>query len=148
MQSIRIITIPDCKMLSSGTGMFGDGILERFDEWLQAKPQSIFPKDFLYWDVSGETPGFCWLYLYEGGEIPEGFSLVDFKGGLYAVATDIDGQTDTEAMNREKDEFLAANGFERDPTRPELGNIITSKEAEKILGYCQMDYYTPIRYRT
>lgn len=145
MHPVRIYTIPDCKMLSSGIGMFGDEQLEHFMAWLDTQPESIFPKDFLYWDESGEKPGFCWLYLYEGGEVPDGLSLIDFRGGLYAVATDIDGQTDTDAMNRAKDEFLAANGFERDPSRPELGNIITPKAAQDVLGWCQMDYYTPIR---
>lgn len=33
MQSIRIYEIPDCKMASSGIGMFGEGKLERFSEW-------------------------------------------------------------------------------------------------------------------
>ena len=34
MQSIRIYEIPDCRMVSSDVGMFGDGTLEKFDEWL------------------------------------------------------------------------------------------------------------------
>ena len=48
------------------------------------------------WDDSdpGQT-GFHWLYTYrEGTEVPEDFEIVDFCGGLYAVATDIDGRTD------------------------------------------------------
>ena len=48
-------------------------------------------------------------------------------------------------MNREIDKFLSENGFERDTLRPELGNIITSPLAQKIMGYEQMDYYTPIQ---
>ena len=147
MHAVRIIGIPDCRMISSGIGMFGDGVLEKFMTWMEKQPQSIFPKDFLYWDDSGEKAGFCWLYLYDGGEVPEDFSLIDFKGGLYAVAADIDGETDTDAMNKAKDEFLSAHGFERDPSRPELGNIITPKTAEDVLGFCQMDYYTPVRPR-
>lgn len=58
---------------------------------------------------------------------------------------DIDQKTDKDRMNTEIDKFLSANGFERDPLRPELGNIITSPLAQKIMGYEQMDYYTPIR---
>ena len=32
MESVRIIEIPECKMVSSGIGMFGDGTLEKFAE--------------------------------------------------------------------------------------------------------------------
>ena len=48
-------------------------------------------------------------------------------------------------MNTEMDQFLEENGFERDSSRPELGNIITSPLAQKIMGYEQMDYYIPIQ---
>lgn len=80
-------------------------------------------------------------------DVPEEFDIIDFKGGLYAVATGIDQQTDRDLMNVEVDKFLNANGFERDASRPELGNIITSPQAQKIMGYEQMDYYTPIKGR-
>lgn len=65
--------------------------------------------------------------------------------GLYAVATDIDQKTDKERMNAEMDKFLSGNGFERDTSRTELGNIITSPLAKKIMGYEQMDCYIPIK---
>ena len=63
MQSVRIYEMPACKMVSSGTGMFGEGIFNIFDEWLSSQKRSLFPKDFLYW--AGE--GFVWLYMYEDG---------------------------------------------------------------------------------
>lgn len=44
--------------------------------------------------------------------------------------------------------FLAENGFERDLSRPELGNVITSPAAKEIMGYDQMDYYAPIKKRS
>ena len=142
MQSVRIYEIPDCRMVSSGTGQFGEDIFDGFSEWFSTLPGSVFPKDYLFWN--GE--GFEWLYLYEEGmSVPEGYEIVPFKGGLYAVATDIDQQTDMDALNGEVDAFLAANGLERDPSRPDLGNIITSPKAREILGYEQMDYYTPVR---
>lgn len=144
MQNVRIYEIPDCKMVSSGCGMFEDGILERFSEWMETLPRSIFPMDFMFFD--DEKQGFVWLCLYsEGMTVPDGFELVDFKGGLYAVATDIDGETDTDAMKKEVDKFLAEHGFERDETRPELGNVITTPQAKATLGFDQMDYWTPIK---
>lgn len=144
MQNVRIYEIPDCKMVSSGCGMFGDGVLERFSDWMGTLPHSIYPLDFLFYD--NEKQGFVWLYIYtEGMEIPDGFELVDFKGGLYAVANDIDGDTDTDAMGAEVDKFLAEHGFEHDTSRPELGNVITTPAAKAVLGYDQMDYWTPIK---
>lgn len=142
MQSIRIYEMPDCKMVSSGKGMFGEEKFDRFEEWLSSQKRGLFPKDFLF----GGEGGFTWLYMFEDGmNVPLEFEIVDFNGGLYAVATDIDQKTDTELMNTEVDKFLRENGFERDSLRKELGNIITSHAAQEIMGYEQMDYYFPIK---
>ena len=77
--------------------------------------------------------------------VPPELEIIDFQGGLYAVATDIDQRTDKDRINAEMEQFLGENGFERDTSRPELGNIITSPLAQKILGYEQMDYYIPVK---
>ena len=61
------------------------------------------------------------------------------------MATDIDQKTDKGLMDAEIDKFLSENGFERDTSRSELGNIITSPLAKEIMGYEQMDYYIPIK---
>lgn len=77
--------------------------------------------------------------------IYKAWKFIDFQGGLYAVITDIDQKTDRELMDTEIDKFLSENGLERDTSRTELGNIITSPLAKKIIGYEQMDYYFPIK---
>ncbi len=142
MHSVRIYEMPACKMVSSGTGMFGEEKFNLFDEWLSSQKRGLFPKDFLFW--TGE--GFVWLYIYEDGmNVPNEFEIIDFPGGLYAVATDIDQKTDKELMDAEIDKFLSVNGFQRDTSRSELGNIITSPHAKEIMGYEQMDYYIPIK---
>lgn len=142
MQSVRILEMPACKMVSSGTGMFGEERFNAFEAWFSSQKRSLFPKNFLYW--AGE--GFVWLYVFEEGMVvPSEFEVIDFEGGLYAVATDVDQKTDKELMNKELDEFLSENGFERDVTRSELGNVITSPLAQEIMGCAQMDYYTPIK---
>jgi hypothetical protein len=148
MQGIRIIEIPDCKMVSSGIGMFGEEKFEIFSKWFSSQPRTIFPKDFLFWDGGeyGVSGGFHWLYIYEEGmDTPQGFDIIDFKGGLYAVATDIDGQTDMTVLDAGRDAFLREIGLVVDESRPRMGNVITSPCAEKILGYNQMDYYTPVK---
>ena len=141
MQAIRIIEIPDCKMVSSGVGMFGDENFKAFDAWFSAFPRAKDARDF-----AAEAPdGVEWLYIYEDGmTVPEQFNIVDFKGGLYAVNTDIDQQTDIDAMDRELHEFLQKSGFEQDKSRPRMGNVITPPKAREVLGYYQMDYYMPI----
>ena len=86
------------------------------------------------------------IYLYEDGmSVPEEFAIINFKGGLYAVTTDIDQKTDMDTMNAEIDAFLMENGFERDKTRPDLGNVITSPRVKETMGYEQMNYWTPIK---
>jgi len=142
METVRIIEIPDCKMVSSGIGMFGEEKFGRFYEWFTSLPRTIFPKNFLFED-GGKLH---WVNLYEKDmDVPKEFDIIDFKGGLYAVLTDIDQKTDMEALNAERDGFLKNHGFEIDKDRPELGNVITPPSAEKVLGYNQMDYYTPIK---
>ena len=104
--------------------------------------KGLFPKDFLFW----AREGFVWLYMYEDGmNVPNEFEIIDFQGGLYAVATDIDQKTDRGLMDAEIDKFLSENGFERDTSRSELGNIITPPLAKEIMGYEQMDHYIPIK---
>lgn len=144
METVRVYEIPACKMVVSGGGMFGDGVLEKYMEWMEAQKRSMFPRDFLSFD--GQA--FIWFYIYEEGmEVPEDLKIVDFPGGLYAVATGRDGDdADAQAAKRAIDAFIESSGcFERDCSRAELGNIISTPAAEAALGYSQMDYYTPIR---
>ena len=143
MQSIRIYEIPDGRMVSSAVGMFGEEAFDAFDVWMSKQPRGIFPRDFLTWDA--EKQGFRWLYLYEEGmEVPAPMEIIDFKGGLYAVATDIDQQTDKPALDQEVKAFLAQHGLVMDKSRPQMGNVITPPGAREILGYEQMDYYYPV----
>lgn len=146
MQNVRIYEMPDCKMVSSGITMFGEERMDKFMAWHETQPRSIFPNDFLTFDSDGEKFGMLWMVFYqEGMEVPEEFEIIDFKGGLYAVFTDIDQRTDMDACNIEVDAFLAANNLQRDPSRKDLGNIITSPAAKELLGYEQMDYYAPVK---
>ncbi len=144
MENVRVYEIPKCKMVSSQCGMFGDGKLEEFDSWFSTLPRPMFPRDFLWFDEG--RGGFVWYYMhYDGLEVPDAFDLVDFPGGLYAVATGIDGDNNEEAMQAIT-QFIEANErFAPDTTRTQLGNVITPPAAGKALGYLQMDYYVPIK---
>ena len=123
--------------------MFGDGVLEKFDEWFSKQRREMFPRDFLWQDGHG----FVWYYVYsEEINVPEEYEIVDFPGGLYAVVTgrDNDGVSYKNAMAA-LDRFIAMSNFEKDPDRAQMGNIITPPDAKAALGYEQMDYYVPIR---
>lgn len=146
MQPIRIYDMPPSRMVASPVGMFGEPALDAFNAWMEEQPRSMFPRDFLTYDDSDPAhPGFRWYFLYEDGmSMPEGAQLVDFPGGMYAVATGIDQRTDKESMNAAVADFLRGNGLMIDPERRELGNIITSPAVQRILGYEQMDYYYPV----
>ena len=146
MQPIRILDMPPCRMIASSVGMFGEPALEAFGDWLSRQPLMLHPRDYLLWDDSDPAcPGFRWLYEYsEGTPMPEGAALLDFPGGLYAVAVDIDQQTDKPALDAAVADFLAAYGFAADPARQELGHIITPPQVRQKLGYEQMEYWYPI----
>jgi len=144
MELVRIYKMPDCKMVSSGIGMFGEEKFSNFHKWFNSLPQkTMFPQNFLFED-GGKLH---WVQMYEDGiNVPDEFEIIDFKGGLYAVSTDIDQKTDVEAMNKIKKDYFELHGFEIDTSRPELGSIINSSLTIEILGYSQMDYYTPIKH--
>ncbi|MBQ4901540.1 AraC family transcriptional regulator [Paenibacillus sp. Marseille-P2973] len=146
MESVRVYEIQNCKMVSSGIGMFGEEKFDRFDKWFSSQQRTTFPRDYLFWDGEWQVSGgFHWLYVYEEGmNVPEEFDIIDFKGGLYAVVTGIDQQSNSEEM-KAVHAFIESHGFEIDRSRPELGNIITPPSARDAMGYNQMDYFTPIR---
>ena len=77
-------------------------------------------------------------------DVPKELSIIDFKGGLYSVVTAIDQQDNTEAM-KVRDTYLESHNLEIDRSRPELGNIGTGPLGKEILGFEQMNYYTPIK---
>lgn len=147
LETVRVIEIPAGKWVSSPAAMFGEGPLERFDTWFSAFPRTQHPRDYLSYDESRQ--GFVWHYQFsEGMEFPAEFTLDDFPGGLYLVVCGVDAQ-DSSDVYAAMDEFLQAHPqLERDPTRRDLGNIITPPQATAALGYNQMDFYQPVRVRT
>lgn len=144
MESVRIYEMPACRMAVSPCGMFGDGVLEPFAQWFSSLPRTMFPRDFLSFDE--RRGGFVWFYMTgDGVEEPRQFEAVDFPGGLYAVATDVDGRDNAQAMAAIH-AFINEKGcFEVDGSRVYLGNIITPPAVAQAMGYNQMDYYVPIR---
>ena len=86
MEHIRLIHFPNCRMVTSGTGFFGDENFTRFEKLLAAEARTTpYPMDFL----TGNEHGMEWLYLYREGMDTFGMEVIDFRGGLYAVVCGI-----------------------------------------------------------
>lgn len=146
LPDVRVYEIPACKMVASQPGMFGDGKLEEFSDWFSQYPLDTYPQDYL--TSFGDGSLFTWLYRYRDWmQVPNSFDIIDYPGGLYAVACGIDADTaDSANVHKAIDNFLAEkDAFIRDPSRTELGNIITPPSARKAMGYEQMDYWVPIK---
>ena len=148
LEYVRLIEFPACRMVTSGIGFFGDENFTRFEKMLEEEDGKYpYPQDFL----TGNAHGMEWLCLYRDGMDTLGMNVIDFPGGLYAVVCGIDAQSNAEEM-RAVTEFMETHGLVRDDSRPDMGHIIGSLETQAVLGYEQMDYFTPVklkeRYRT
>ena len=154
--NVRIIELPACNMVTSGAindpGAFApDGIFARFLEWFQTvdkqRTDLFYPRNFMWSPPDG---GFEWGYAVP--EVPEdtgGFDVIDFPGGLYAVAISVDADgADHDRVYNGILEWVNNSGcFVPDETdeRRSLGNITSPPGIKKIIGYDQMDLYFPIR---
>jgi AraC family transcriptional regulator len=145
-EQVRIYKIPDCKMVSSGDGFFGQENFTRFNQWFSK--QTVFPSIYTF-DFLGEgsQPGTLnWYYIYdERLDVPDEFEIVDFKGGYYAVITGVDG-TDSAAAYEIRDEYLKKHKLIVDESRPGFGHVLSGYELIKeTLGAGQMDYWIPVK---
>jgi AraC family transcriptional regulator len=123
-EKCRIYHIPDCKMVSSGDGLFGDENFTLFEKWMSKQTVfTIYPFDFLR---EGDEPEkMNWMYVYdERIEVPKELEIIDFKGGYYAVVTDIDTKGNQGAVQA-RDEYLKKHNLVIDKSRPEMGHILT-----------------------
>lgn len=80
------------------------------------------------------------------------YEIVDFPGGLYAMATTIDDDMESwDAVMDRVNPWLEASGFERDDSRGHLQMthmIYCDEEVKEGLGYEQLQVYLPIKKRT
>ena len=152
---VRIIKLPACKMVTSGPAngedIFApDGILTRFCEWFseldKKRLDRFYPRDFMWSPPGG---GLQWGYAVD--EIPDdtgGFDVIDFQGGLFAVAISVDanGEDHDRVFNGIIDWVKKSGCFVLDETdeRQSLGNITSPPTVKKVMGYEQMDLYFPI----
>jgi len=146
-QAVRIVHFPDCRLVTSGIGAFGDASFALFEKWFSAQTafSGVYSYDFLT-DSCGA--GLQWLYAYdERMQVPDELEVIDFTGGYYAIVTAIDASEDSYAAAMTlRDDFLDKHGLVIDENRWELGHILTGAPlSQELFGGKQMDYWTPIR---
>ncbi len=147
MEGIRIVNLPPARMASSG-----DKSLEEFDAWWsrvdQKRKDRFFPRDFMTFDPQSQS--LIWFYaLPDGVTDTGGFDVVDFPGGLYAVAIskdkdDADGNRVVAGIR----EWVKSSGvfaLDERPGHYELFHVITPDEAYEAMGYRQLDIFVPIK---
>ncbi|RAV03561.1 MerR family transcriptional regulator [Paenibacillus sp. YN15] len=146
LPDIRVIEIPPVLMARSG-----EADLDAFDHWFSSVDTRHYlaPRDFLWFNA--RTNRFEWLFaLTHGMEDTGGFEVFSFPGGLYAVASAIDGDEipKVNAMIRkwvEQNEYFEVSTPANDPhERYDMGHIFTPKVFKEQTGYHLMDLFVPI----
>lgn len=146
MPDIRVVCLPRLTMARSG-----NSDLNEFDRWWSGVDvgSSIFPRDFMWYNEKRNC--FEWLFaIPDGLSDTNGYEVFDFPGGLYAVATAIDGD-EINKVNRlihkwaEENEFFEpANAGNDASERYDMGHIVTPPIFQEKTGYHLMDLFVPI----
>lgn len=75
------------------------------------------------------------------------YKIIDYPGGLYAVAVSVDGDSEShDRVMKKIEQWLENTNFTIDSGRAFMGNMIyVDDEIKEGLGYHQMNLYTPIK---
>lgn len=151
MESIRVIEIPPLKVVNSGSISAMEDF-EAFDQWWSSidVKHYITPRDFMWYNVKKQY--LEWFFaLPEGYKDTGGYEVVDFPGGLYAVAASKDAEEeveDTKAFIRswiEESGYFALSTMENDPAeRYVMAHVTTPKIFKAKMGYHLSDIFVPI----
>ena len=147
---VRIIELPACKMVWSGVLPSEEcEEMRRFCEWWPAQDElrrdRFYGRDFLWWD--GEAKGFAWgLALSEVPEDTGGYGVIDFPGGMFAVANYNGGAAEPAYMGIKK--WVEKSGcfrLDEGSGRNVMWCCLNSKAAAAAMGYWQYDFFVPVR---
>jgi len=156
--AVRIIELPTCKMVWSGIEPSENEKLHQFSEWWAPqdalRADRFYGRDFMWHDT--DKNGFAWGYAVT--EVPAdtgGYEVIDFPGGLFAVATyAIEGEYIKDAENiyyaiKKWVEKSGCFAVDEGAGRYVMWNSVPkSKEACDAMaaaGYYQFDQYVPVR---
>ncbi len=147
---IMIVRIPTFRAVSSGLAPW-DVVFGAFHDW-QPKHNHLFkPVIFDCPDLlTGIGDKVEWFWAVRD-EITEDdvkpYKIIDFPGGLYAVAVSVDGDGESHNKVRAKTEkWLENTNFDIDNDRRFAAHMIyVDDEIKKGLGYHQLNLYAPIK---
>ncbi len=151
MQNVRIIKIPQLKVVSSGA-ITNLEELEKFDRWWSAKDVNnyITPRDFMWYNEKEEYTE--WFFAIPDNDKDFGdYLLKDFPGGLYAVITSQDNEEDCNNAREHIRKWVLESGcFELSTEKNDIAirytmnHVITPKIFKEKMGYHLCDNFVPI----
>lgn len=148
---IMIVRIPKFRAVTSGIMTFEELFGGDFGPWQEDhnhffKPVIFDAPDFL----CGKDGNAEWIWAVKD-EVTEAdtcpYEIIEYPGGLYAVAVSVDGDGESNDKVRSKTEkWLESTNFVIDSERELMGHMIyVDDEIKEGLGYHQMNLYTPIK---
>lgn len=148
---IMIVRIPKFRAVTSGRMTFGELFDGDFEPWQEAnnhlfKPVIFDAPDFLY----GKNGQVEWIWAVKN-EVTEvdthPYKIIEYPGGLFAVAVSVDGDGEShDKVRRKTEKWLETTNFTVDSSRELMGHMIyVDDEIKEGLGYHQMNLYAPIK---
>lgn len=151
---IMIVKIPKFRAVTSGLVTFEELFGGGFGPWQEAhnhlfKPVIFDCPDFLY----GKDGKAEWIWAIKK-EVTESdthpYRIIEYPGGLYAVAVSVDQDSEShDKVRRKTEKWLEGTNFIIDGDREFMGHMIYPlDEVKEGLGYHQMNLYAPIKIRS
>ena len=130
----------------------GDKKLEEFDRWWTKEDQNridkFFPRDFMMYD--NDNKKLIWYYVLSSHiENTQGYDVINFPGGLYAVAVSKDkDDADGERVYSEIKQWIKSNNvfsIDEKSGHYTMFHVIKSDDVYDAIGYRQLDIFVPIK---
>jgi hypothetical protein len=151
MKDIRIIRIPQLKVVSSGA-ITSIEEMEAFDRWWSGidVSQYITPRDFMWYNEKDKYMEWVFAVPDNYNNISD-YQVVDFPGGLYAVAASKDTEEDCNIAKEQIRKWVMESGCfelsteENDTTiRYTMNHVLTPSIFKEKMGYHLSDNFVPI----
>jgi len=153
--AVMIVRVPDFRAASSGYMTWGDlfdSSPDGFEAWRDRHSHLFTPilfdsPDFMWQGDEGKP---IWIWRVKDSVTADDtapYEIIDFKGGLYALAVCIDGDGESQGkVDGKIKKWLENTNFVFDESRPYTGHMIyPDDEVKKGLGYHQLNLYVPIK---
>lgn len=151
---VMIVKIPKFKAVTSGSGEWDEWF--KLMDWAWSEERVDFFKNIIFdcVDFLIRKDGKFEYIMAVNDSITESdtapFNIIDFEGGLYAMAVCVDG--DDESLNKVEGKifkWIENTNFEYDSNRGVMGHMAyCDDEVKKGLGYEQLQRYVPIKLKS